>query len=129
MKENIRVRRAGFAYRRPFERFIYRYAILSKETWPNYRGDPRQAIKVNSFLSLKTNFESPISYRLSLAIIDQRCILSYLIQLYIITRLQQAQTNAKMHISNGRIRRKMSDLVAEGKGLAAPFVPKVLIQE
>uniref|UniRef100_F1KTI8 Myosin-Ie n=1 Tax=Ascaris suum TaxID=6253 RepID=F1KTI8_ASCSU len=46
LKENIRVRRAGFAYRRPFERFIYRYAILSKETWPNYRGDPRQAIKI-----------------------------------------------------------------------------------
>ncbi|VDK43089.1 unnamed protein product [Anisakis simplex] len=46
LRENIRVRRAGFAYRRKFEKFIYRYAILSKETWPNYRGDPRKAIEI-----------------------------------------------------------------------------------
>ncbi|KHN83240.1 Unconventional myosin-Ie [Toxocara canis] len=46
LKENIRVRRAGFAYRRTFERFIYRYAILSKETWPNYHGDPRKGIQI-----------------------------------------------------------------------------------
>ncbi|VDM39001.1 unnamed protein product [Toxocara canis] len=46
LKENIRVRRAGFAYRRTFERFIYRYAILSKETWPSYHGDPRKGIQI-----------------------------------------------------------------------------------
>ncbi|XP_069784772.1 unconventional myosin-If-like isoform X2 [Narcine bancroftii] len=42
LKENIRVRRAGFAYRRPFPKFIQRYAILTPETWPNWRGDERQ---------------------------------------------------------------------------------------
>ncbi|XP_037079375.1 unconventional myosin-If-like [Pollicipes pollicipes] len=44
LKENIRVRRAGFAYRRPFDKFLKRYAILTKETWPGWRGDPRDGI-------------------------------------------------------------------------------------
>uniref|UniRef100_A0A8C4X110 Myosin IF n=1 Tax=Eptatretus burgeri TaxID=7764 RepID=A0A8C4X110_EPTBU len=44
LKENIRVRRAGFAYRRAFEKFLQRYAILTSETWPHWRGDNRQGI-------------------------------------------------------------------------------------
>uniref|UniRef100_A0A914X526 Uncharacterized protein n=1 Tax=Plectus sambesii TaxID=2011161 RepID=A0A914X526_9BILA len=46
LRENIRVRRAGYAYRRPFDKFLWRYAILTPETWPNYRGDPRQGIQI-----------------------------------------------------------------------------------
>ncbi|CAG9540438.1 unnamed protein product [Cercopithifilaria johnstoni] len=46
LKENIRVRRAGFAYRRIFDKFLYRYAILSPKTWPNYHGDYREGIKI-----------------------------------------------------------------------------------
>ncbi|XP_011162466.1 unconventional myosin-Ie isoform X1 [Solenopsis invicta] len=42
LKENIRVRRAGFAYRRPFAKFLHRYAILTKETWPRWPGDEKQ---------------------------------------------------------------------------------------
>jgi len=42
LKENIRVRRAGFAYRRPFEKFLHRYALLTKETWPQWPGDPKK---------------------------------------------------------------------------------------
>ncbi|XP_078279689.1 unconventional myosin-If-like [Rhinoraja longicauda] len=42
LKENIRVRRAGFAYRRAFPKFMQRYAILTPETWPHWRGDERQ---------------------------------------------------------------------------------------
>nr|UEK51396.1 myosin IE [Parasacculina yatsui] len=44
LKENIRVRRAGFAYRRPFDKFLQRYAILSDETWPHWRGDLKRGI-------------------------------------------------------------------------------------
>ncbi|KAL8611996.1 Unconventional myosin-Ie [Nucella lapillus] len=44
LKENIRVRRAGFAYRREFPKFIKRYAILTPETYPAWRGDPRQGV-------------------------------------------------------------------------------------
>ncbi|CAB3366602.1 Hypothetical predicted protein [Cloeon dipterum] len=46
LKENIRVRRAGYAYRRPFQKFLSRYAIVTKETWPNWRGDPKQGIEL-----------------------------------------------------------------------------------
>uniref|UniRef100_A0A8R1YX87 Uncharacterized protein n=1 Tax=Pristionchus pacificus TaxID=54126 RepID=A0A8R1YX87_PRIPA len=46
LKENIRVRRAGFAYRRAFDKFVWRYAIISEKTWPNYRGDPKQACEI-----------------------------------------------------------------------------------
>ncbi|XP_054981018.1 unconventional myosin-If [Sorex araneus] len=46
LKENIRVRRAGFAYRRQFSKFLQRYAILTPETWPNWRGgDERQGVQ------------------------------------------------------------------------------------
>lgn len=45
LKENIRVRRAGFAYRRIFHKFLQRYAILTPETWPSWRGDERQGVQ------------------------------------------------------------------------------------
>ncbi|KZC09955.1 Unconventional myosin-Ie, partial [Dufourea novaeangliae] len=45
LKENIRVRRAGFAYRRPFSKFLHRYAILTKQTWPRWSGDDKQGVE------------------------------------------------------------------------------------
>ncbi|XP_028280833.1 myosin IEb [Parambassis ranga] len=44
LKENIRVRRAGYAYRRVFSKFLQRYAILTRETWPHWRGEERQGV-------------------------------------------------------------------------------------
>lgn len=44
LKENIRVRRAGFAFRREFAKFLKRYAILTPETYPSWRGDPKQGV-------------------------------------------------------------------------------------
>ncbi|KAI9517498.1 Unconventional myosin-If [Dissostichus eleginoides] len=44
LRENIRVRRAGFAYRRPFNKFLMRYAILTAETWPCWRGPEQQGV-------------------------------------------------------------------------------------
>ncbi|KAM3601771.1 uncharacterized protein V6R79_018656 [Siganus canaliculatus] len=38
LMENLRVRRAGFAYRRRFEAFLQRYKPLCPETWPNWHG-------------------------------------------------------------------------------------------
>ena len=46
LKENIKVKRAGFAYRRLWEKFLNRYAILTKETWPRWVGDPHQGINI-----------------------------------------------------------------------------------
>ncbi|CAH0585951.1 unnamed protein product [Chrysodeixis includens] len=36
--ENVRVRRAGFASRQRYDRFLKRYKMLSQYTWPNFRG-------------------------------------------------------------------------------------------
>uniref|UniRef100_A0A8D0G5J8 Myosin motor domain-containing protein n=1 Tax=Sphenodon punctatus TaxID=8508 RepID=A0A8D0G5J8_SPHPU len=44
LRENIRVRRAGYAYRRVFQKFLHRYAILTPETWPAWRGDERRGV-------------------------------------------------------------------------------------
>ncbi|XP_036971311.1 unconventional myosin-If [Acanthopagrus latus] len=44
LRENIRVRRAGFAYRRAFNKFLMRYAILTAETWPCWRGPEQQGV-------------------------------------------------------------------------------------
>ncbi|ROT72066.1 Myosin-Ie [Penaeus vannamei] len=46
LKENIKVKRAGFAYRRPYQKFLHRYAILTKETWPAWYGEPTEGINV-----------------------------------------------------------------------------------
>nr|XP_055055750.1 unconventional myosin-Ic isoform X1 [Misgurnus anguillicaudatus] len=38
LMENLRVRRAGFAYRRNYEAFLDRYKPLCPDTWPNWNG-------------------------------------------------------------------------------------------
>lgn len=45
LKENIRVRRAGFAFRRVFDKVLRRYAILTPETYPRWNGDVKSGIK------------------------------------------------------------------------------------
>ncbi|CAG0921657.1 unnamed protein product [Notodromas monacha] len=45
--ENLRVRRAGFAYRRQYEPFLERYKSLCPQTWPRYTaGTPKQGVKI-----------------------------------------------------------------------------------
>mmetsp|Transcript_28371 Transcript_28371/g.69116 ORF Transcript_28371/g.69116 Transcript_28371/m.69116 type:complete len:1017 (+) Transcript_28371:228-3278(+) len=39
LNENVRVRRAGFAFRETFQRFLNRYKMLDKMTWPFWKGD------------------------------------------------------------------------------------------
>lgn len=36
--ENVRVRRAGYAYRQVYAQFLYRYKMLCAKTWPSWRG-------------------------------------------------------------------------------------------
>ncbi|KAJ3119118.1 Unconventional myosin-Ie [Phlyctochytrium bullatum] len=38
--------RAGFCYRNFFEKFLKRFAILTKETWPSWNGRPHDGIKL-----------------------------------------------------------------------------------
>ncbi|ESP00948.1 hypothetical protein LOTGIDRAFT_238422 [Lottia gigantea] len=42
LMENLRVRRAGFAYRRPYDVFLRRYKCLCPSTWPSYSGTSKQ---------------------------------------------------------------------------------------
>lgn len=46
LMENLRVRRAGFAYRRTYEAFLQRYKCLSAKTWPNWKGDPKAGVQI-----------------------------------------------------------------------------------
>lgn len=55
LMENLRVRRAGFAYRRLYETFLQRYKCLCKETWPNYNGSAKEGVKL---LIKQLNFQS-----------------------------------------------------------------------
>ena len=43
--ENVRVRRAGFAYRQTYEQWSGRYKMLSPKTWPHFNGSPLEASK------------------------------------------------------------------------------------
>lgn len=58
--ENVRVRRAGFAYRLTYEKFLQRYKCLSKKTWPNSKNSKS---KDNVSIILKeNNFEDDVRY-------------------------------------------------------------------
>ncbi|XP_055379065.1 unconventional myosin IC isoform X2 [Condylostylus longicornis] len=46
LMENLRVRRAGFAYRRTYDMFLQRYKCLSKETWPHYMGSSKDGVQI-----------------------------------------------------------------------------------
>jgi myosin-1 len=45
LMENVRVRRAGFAYRQEYGQCLVRYKMLSGETWPVWKGNPREGVK------------------------------------------------------------------------------------
>ncbi|XP_077866733.1 unconventional myosin-Id-like [Saccoglossus kowalevskii] len=58
--ENVRVRRAGFAYRQLYTRFLQRYKMLSQYTWPNFRGgNDRKGVE---FLLRDKQMESDVKY-------------------------------------------------------------------
>ncbi|XP_030646878.1 unconventional myosin-Ih [Chanos chanos] len=45
LMEHLRVRRAGFAYRRRYEVFLKRYKPLCPATWPHWRGVPADGVE------------------------------------------------------------------------------------
>ncbi|XP_054587690.2 unconventional myosin-Ih [Nothobranchius furzeri] len=46
LMEHLRVRRAGFAYRRKYEDFLKRYKPLCPATWPHWRGLPADGVEL-----------------------------------------------------------------------------------
>ncbi|KAL7639778.1 UNVERIFIED_CONTAM: hypothetical protein RMT77_009188 [Armadillidium vulgare] len=46
LMENLRVRRAGFAYRRKYEIFLQRYKSLCPSTWPHFDGPPKDGVQI-----------------------------------------------------------------------------------
>ncbi|KAK0178646.1 hypothetical protein PV327_007520 [Microctonus hyperodae] len=46
LMENLRVRRAGFAYRRPYEQFLQRYKSLCSKTWPSFSGTTKEGVQL-----------------------------------------------------------------------------------
>ena len=45
LMENLRVRRAGFCYRRQFKVFLGRYKCLCPATWPNWDGPQKEGVE------------------------------------------------------------------------------------
>uniref|UniRef100_A0A8C3JRK1 Unconventional myosin-Ia n=1 Tax=Calidris pygmaea TaxID=425635 RepID=A0A8C3JRK1_9CHAR len=46
LMENVRVRRAGYAFRQLYDSFLQRYKMLSPRTWPHWTGSHREGTKV-----------------------------------------------------------------------------------
>lgn len=46
LMENVRVRRAGYAFRQIYEPCLERYKMLCKRTWPHWRGPARDGVEV-----------------------------------------------------------------------------------
>eukprot|EP01097_Dermamoeba_algensis_P009393 TRINITY_DN660_c0_g1_i10.p1 TRINITY_DN660_c0_g1~~TRINITY_DN660_c0_g1_i10.p1 ORF type:complete len:779 (+),score=206.65 TRINITY_DN660_c0_g1_i10:954-3290(+) len=43
--ENVRVRRAGFANRQEYKRFLHRYKMTTPSTWPTWKGSDRSGVE------------------------------------------------------------------------------------
>ncbi|XP_075757940.1 LOW QUALITY PROTEIN: unconventional myosin-Ia [Pelodiscus sinensis] len=43
--ENVRVRRAGYAYRQAYDPCLQRYKMLCKQTWPHWKGGARAGVE------------------------------------------------------------------------------------
>ncbi|ORX51799.1 hypothetical protein BCR36DRAFT_582836 [Piromyces finnis] len=43
--ENIRVRRAGYCFRKEFSKFVERFKLICEDTWPNWKGDPQEGVR------------------------------------------------------------------------------------
>jgi myosin-1 len=53
--ENVRVRRAGYAYRQGYKPFLERYRLLSQSTWPHWHGGEREGVeKIMGELSMSS---------------------------------------------------------------------------
>ncbi|XP_026074257.1 unconventional myosin-Ib-like isoform X5 [Carassius auratus] len=46
LMENVRVRRAGYAFRQAYEPCLERYKMLCKQTWPHWKGPARKGVEV-----------------------------------------------------------------------------------
>ncbi|KAG5264689.1 hypothetical protein AALO_G00256930 [Alosa alosa] len=58
--ENVRVRRAGFAYRQPYARFLQRYKMTCEYTWPNHlMATDREAVEA---IVTQHGFEGDVAY-------------------------------------------------------------------
>uniref|UniRef100_A0A8D2LEW6 Myosin ID n=1 Tax=Varanus komodoensis TaxID=61221 RepID=A0A8D2LEW6_VARKO len=58
--ENVRVRRAGFAYRQTYEKFLHRYKIIHEFTWPNHKlASDKEAVKK---LIEQCGFQDDVAY-------------------------------------------------------------------
>ena len=59
--ENVRVRRAGFAYRAEYDRFLKRYKMISGVTWPNYYGNGGNQMACRELINEK-GFDKDVKY-------------------------------------------------------------------
>uniref|UniRef100_A0A672R4A8 Myosin IB n=1 Tax=Sinocyclocheilus grahami TaxID=75366 RepID=A0A672R4A8_SINGR len=46
LMENVRVRRAGYAFRQAYDPCLERYKMLCKQTWPHWKGPARLGVEV-----------------------------------------------------------------------------------
>ncbi|OWA52265.1 Unconventional myosin-Ib, partial [Hypsibius exemplaris] len=59
--DQVRVRRAGFAFRQSYDGFLKHYKMISQLTWPTWDGDPKDGVRL-LLLDLKPEGVMPIEY-------------------------------------------------------------------
>uniref|UniRef100_A0A8C4DPA4 Myosin IG n=1 Tax=Dicentrarchus labrax TaxID=13489 RepID=A0A8C4DPA4_DICLA len=60
LMENVMVRRAGFAYRQPYARFLQRYKMTCEYTWPNHlMASDREAVEA---IVTQHGFQDDVAY-------------------------------------------------------------------
>ena len=59
--DQVRVRRAGYAFRQSYDSFLKHYKMISHMTWPTWDGDPKDGVRL-LLLDLKPEGVMPIEY-------------------------------------------------------------------
>jgi myosin-1 len=62
--ENVRVRRAGFVFRQPFDRFVARYKMIAPQTWPLFNGAAKDGVRL---IAESMNFQERQQYQLGVS--------------------------------------------------------------
>ncbi|ELK04797.1 Myosin-Ib [Pteropus alecto] len=112
--ENVRVRRAGYAFRQAYEPCLERYKMLCKQTWPHWKGPARAGVEV-LFNELEIPVEEYSFGRSKIFIRNPRTARKILRELKHQKRCEEAATTIAAYWHGTQARRELSRLKEEAR--------------
>lgn len=118
--ENLRVRRAGFAFRKEYDTFLERYKCLCPSTWPVFNGNAKEGvIEICNHLNYAPNVDyslgrSKIFIRLSKTFFQLEDLI-YVKKKYLASKIKAYYKGYKQRVEYKKIRRAGQVLTRNAK--------------